>query len=191
MLGLILATVGFVMAASHSGWEFDAVLSGSMEPELGVGGLVVVKPVDGNDVKVGDIISFKIPSVDTPICHRVVDRIETDDGFLLQTKGDANEEADATLLGLENVNGRALVYLPYVGYLGRLAEFGRNKVNVMGWGVPMAALVIAGMGLVFIGLTMKDFLEDIYRPYKRMRRERDKKRKERLLKRRRTLGMSA
>ncbi len=184
MLGLVMGTVAFVMAAAQFGWEFDAVLSGSMEPDIGVGGLVVVKPVDGRDVAVGDVISFKLPGIDTPICHRVVDRQETSDGPLFQTMGDANEDPDANLVRPEDVNGREVLYLPYVGNLARLSEFGRTRVNILGFSLPVAVLVITAMGLVFIGLTFKDALEDIFRPYKRMRRERLKKRKERLLRQR-------
>jgi signal peptidase len=154
-----------------------------------VGGLVVIKPVDGQDVAVGDVISFKLPGIDTPICHRVIDRQETAGGTLFQTKGDANEEPDVTLVPAANVNGREVFYLPYAGNLGRLSEFGRSRVSVLGFSLPVAVLVITAMGLAFIGLTFKDALEDIFRPYKRMRRERLKKRKERLLKRRKAFGV--
>jgi signal peptidase len=177
VLGLVVVTVAFVMVAAQFGWEFDAVLSGSMEPDIGVGGLVVVRPIDGQDAAVGDIISFKLPGIDTPICHRVVDRQETAEGLLYQTKGDANEEADATLVRPEDINGREVFYLPYVGYLARLSEFGRTRINLLGFSLPAAVLVITAMGAVFIGLTFKDALEDIFRPHKRMRRERLKRRK--------------
>ena len=191
MLGMVLAAVAFVVTAVQFGWEFDAVLSGSMEPELGVGGLVVFKPVDGRDIVAGDVISFKIPGIDTPICHRVIDRQETAEGLLFQTMGDANEDPDANLVAAADVNGKAVLYLPYVGNLGRLSEFGRSKIGILGFSLPVAVLVITAMGLVFIGLTFKDALEDIFRPYKRMRRERLKKRKERLLKRRKAFGVGS
>ena len=191
MLGVIMATVAFVLAAAQFGWEFDAVLSGSMEPDIGVGGLVIVKPVDGQDVAVGDVISFKIPGIDTPICHRVIDRQETAEELLFQTMGDANEEPDATLISAGDINGKAVLYLPYVGNLGRLSEFGRSRVSILGFSLPVAVLVITAMGLAFIGLTLKDALEDIFRPSRRMRRERLKKRKERLLKRRKAFGVGS
>jgi len=191
MLGVVLAAVAFVMAAAQFGWEFDAVLSGSMEPEIGVGGLVVLKPVDAQDVAVGDVITFKLPGIDTPICHRVIDRRETADGLLFQTMGDANEEPDASLVGAQDVNGKAVFYLPYVGNLGRLSQFGRTPVMVLGKNVPAAVLVITAMGLAFIGLTLKDALEDIFYPSKRLRRERLKKRKERLLKQRKAFGVGS
>jgi len=176
-------------ASSQYGWEFDAVLSGSMEPELGVGGLVVIRPVTPQTLTTGDVISFKIPGIDTPICHRVIDIRETDDDLLFQTKGDANEEPDPNLIRAQDVNGKAVFYLPYVGYIGHLSQFGRSPVTLMGKNLPAAVLVIFALGLAFIGLTLKDTLEDIFRPSRRWRRERLKKRKERLLKRRKAFGM--
>jgi len=189
MLGVVMVAVAFVMVAAQFGWEFAAVLSGSMEPELGVGGLVVIKPVDAQDVVVGDVISFKLPGIDTPICHRVIDRQETAEGPLFQTMGDANEEPDATLVSAENVNGKAVFYLPYVGYLGHLSQFGRTPVSVLGKSVPAAVLVITAMGLAFIGLTLKDTWIDIFRPSKRLRQEALKRRKERLQRQRKMFGV--
>jgi len=189
MLGAVMAVVAFVMAAAQFGWEFDAVLSGSMEPELGVGGLIVIRPVDAQDVVVGDVISFKLTGIDTPICHRVINRQETTDGPLFQTKGDANEDPDTTLVGAQDVNGKAVFHLPYVGNLARLSEFGRTRVNVLGKSVPAAVLVITAMGLAFIGLTLKDMWIDIFYPSKRLRKEALKRRKERLRRQKKMFGV--
>ncbi|HUV44876.1 MAG TPA: signal peptidase I [Dehalococcoidales bacterium] len=189
MLGVVLAAVAFVVTAVQFGWEFNAVLSGSMEPELGVGGLVVFKPVDGQDVVAGDVISFKIPGIDTPICHRVIDRQETADGPLFQTMGDANEEPDINLVSAEDVNGKAVFYLPYVGYLGRLSQSGMTPLRVLGKNLPAAVLVILVMGMAFIGLTLKDMWIDIFRPSKRLRQEALKRRKERLQRQRKMFGV--
>ena len=189
MLGVVLAAVAFVVTAVQFGWEFDAVLSGSMEPELGVGGLVVFKPVDGRDIVAGDVISFKIPGIDTPICHRVIDRQETADGPLFQTMGDANEEPDINLIRAEDVNGKAVFYLPYVGYLGRLSQSGMTPLRVLGKNLPAAVLVILVMGMAFIGLTLKDMWIDIFRPSKRLRQEALKRRKERLQRQRKMFGV--
>ncbi|MBN2075020.1 MAG: signal peptidase I [Dehalococcoidales bacterium] len=182
VLGLVMAAVAFVIIAAQLGWEFDAVLSGSMEPEIGVGGLVVIKPMDGNDVSVGDVISFKLPGIDTPICHRVIERTETPEGVNLQTKGDANEEPDEYIVQAGDVNGKAVFYLPYAGYLGRLSEFGRTRVHVLGVSVPAAALFVTVMGLVFIVFIFKDAYQDLAYPeqkiYKEMRKKRESRRVE-------------
>lgn len=185
---MILA-VGFVMAAARYGWEFDAVLSGSMEPVLGVGGLVVIKPTDARQVETGDIISFKLPGIDTPICHRVIDIQQTASGRLFQTKGDANEEPDINPVPASSVTGKEVFYLPYIGNLARLSRLGRERVNILGRrSVPAAVLVIIPLGLAFIGLTLKDSLEELLRPMAKRRKDVLKKRREMVDRRRRAFS---
>lgn len=183
MAAVILA-VSFVLIAAQQGWEFDAVLSGSMEPQLAVGGLVVIKPIDAPSVSVGDVISFKLPGIDTPICHRVTAIQETDQGRFFLTKGDANEEADMNLVPAEAVTGKEVFFLPHIGNLARLSEFGRQRVNILGRGLPVAVLVVVPLGLAFIALTLKDALGDILHPGEKRRREALKKRRDRFMKRR-------
>jgi signal peptidase len=180
MLSVVLAVVTFVLVAAQFGWEFDAVLSGSMEPDIGVGGLVVIKPVDGNDVSVGEVISFKLPGIDTPICHRVIERAENPEGIVLQTKGDANEDPDDFVVHAADVNGKAVFYLPYAGYLGHVSEFGRTRVNVLGVSVPAAGLFVTVVGLLFIGFTLKDAFQDLAYPERKAHREMRKKRESRI-----------
>jgi signal peptidase len=189
ILVVVLAAVSFVMVTARNGWEFDAVLSGSMEPDFGVGGLVVIKPVNPQTLEAGDVISFKLPGIDTPICHRIIDIQEADGNRLFQTKGDANEEPDMNLVSLEDVTGKAVFYLPHVGYLGHFSHFGRSRVGLMGMRLPAAVLIILALGLAFIGLTLKDTLEDIFSPSTRLRRENLKKRREKILKQKKAFGM--
>ncbi len=189
VLVAIILAVGFVMAAARYGWEFDAVLSGSMEPALGVGGLVVIKPIDASQVETGDVISFKLPGVDTPICHRVIDIQPTASGRVFQTKGDANEEPDINPVPADAINGKEVFYLPYAGNLARLSRLGRERVSVMGGGsAPAAVLVIIPLGLAFIGLTLKDTLEELFRPLEKRRKDLLKKRREMFVKRRRAFS---
>jgi len=183
-LGIVLLTVSFVLVAVRQGWEFDAVLSGSMEPVFNVGGLVVIKPADAREIKTGDVISFKLPGIDTPICHRVIDIENIKGNLFFQTKGDANEEPDIDLVPADSVTGKAILHIPYAGRLAYLAKSGKTPVVFLGKKLPAAVLAVFGMGLLFIGLTLKDTMEDIFRPARKYRREMLKKRREQLLKRR-------
>jgi len=183
----VILVVSFVIIAVQYGWEFDAVLSGSMEPEIAVGGLVVIRPADTQQLNVGDVISFKLPGIDTPICHRVIDIQQTDGSRFFQTKGDANEEPDVNPVPAEAITGKEVIYLPHVGNLARFSQLGRERVNIMGRGLPVAVLVILPLGLAFIGLTLKDTLEEAFQPGQQRRKEILKKRRERFLKRRKAL----
>jgi signal peptidase I len=187
VLAVIIVSVSFVLITAQYGWEFDAVLSGSMEPNISVGGLVVIKPINAQHVNVGDVISFKLPGIDTPICHRVIDKQDTVNGLMFRTKGDANEEADQDLVPAASVKGKEVFYLPYIGRLASLSQLGRERVYLLGRGVPVAVLLVLPLGLAFIGLTFKDALEDIINPGKKRRKEALRIRRERFLKKRKAI----
>jgi signal peptidase len=113
---VIIAIVFLVFYRPVSLWGdtlYEPVYSGSMEPTIPVGSVVVIKPVDPETLKVGDIICFKF-SEQTSITHRIVN--VTDEGFI--TKGDANDVPDQGIVKKENVIGKAIVIIPYLGYLG-------------------------------------------------------------------------
>ena len=70
------------------------VVSGSMEPVLPVGSLVVTKAVTADEVEVGDVVGYwtgnRFIGINPIILHRVI--AITEEGYLL--KGDNNETAD-------------------------------------------------------------------------------------------------
>jgi len=96
-----------------------AVLSGSMEPTYHVGSLVYVKSVDPSEVKQGDTITFKI-SDDTMVTHRVVAVDTVNQCFY--TKGDANNTVDGGNVTYDNLVGKPLFTVPYLGYLAVYAQ---------------------------------------------------------------------
>lgn len=118
-------TVAFVLLAVALvgvrlfGLQVFSVLSGSMEPEYHVGSLIYVKEVDYTQLKSGDVISYML-SEDTVSTHRIVEVVpDQDDSTVLryQTKGDANEAADGTLVHYKNVIGTPVFTIPYLGYV--------------------------------------------------------------------------
>lgn len=96
-----------------------AVLSGSMEPTYHVGSLIYVKDANPQDVQVGDPITFKI-SDDTMVTHRVV-AVDTE-AQIFQTKGDANDNVDGGAVAYENLVGKPVFTIPYMGYLAVYAN---------------------------------------------------------------------
>jgi signal peptidase len=115
-IALMLASV-LTYLAPHFGWRVDAVVSGSMEPSLTVGSLVVTRPVDPEAIIAGDIITFKPAAADeTPITHRVI-YIERNSPLSFITKGDANDRHDPFSVLARNVMGKICFHLPYAGYV--------------------------------------------------------------------------
>ncbi len=95
--------------------EIRVVLSESMRPTLQMGDLIIYERVSPEEVEIGDILVFKDPAKrkNVLITHRVVN--QTKEGF--QTKGDACEEPDQFIVKPEDVVGKMVFRIPYLGYL--------------------------------------------------------------------------
>lgn len=132
------------------GFQVFSVLSGSMEPEYHVGSLIYVKEVDYHELKSGDVITFML-SEDLVATHRIVDVCpDQDDPTVLryQTKGDANEAPDGTLVHYKNVLGTPVFTIPYLGYI---ADFIQK---------PPGSYAAIAIGAVLLALM---FLPDLFR----------------------------
>jgi signal peptidase len=104
-----------LVAPFFVGGFFSVIMSGSMEPAIPVGSIVVVKKVNPEDVKVGDVIAFETGESRT--MHRVIDKVVEDGSFHFKTQGDANEDPDPWIVKPEDVSGALLLTIPYYGYL--------------------------------------------------------------------------
>lgn len=92
-----------------------AVLSGSMEPVYHVGALIYVKDTPPAEIQVGDPITFVLNDNLVVATHRVIDIDEENQYFY--TKGDANDMADGSPVHFENLIGKPIFTIPYLGYL--------------------------------------------------------------------------
>lgn len=140
---IVILLAGFVFLAPRFGWGVNPVMSGSMEPALKVGGVVVSKPIPFGEVREGDIISFRFAGQREVITHRVIRIIKDESGKTwLQTKGDANEDPDPNLVGPTPTGKiqKVVFHLPYLGYL---AVFMKSKfVFPILVGIPALILII-------------------------------------------------
>lgn len=92
------------------GFAGATVLSGSMEPEIPKGSLVIVKHVDAAELQIGDDIMF-MTAPSTSFTHRIVDIEENwqNTGMrAFKTKGVANARPDDELAVEENVVGKVI-----------------------------------------------------------------------------------
>ena len=131
---VILSVVVAVMLLSLlAGYRFGSVRSGSMAPEMGIGDLVITGPAGANDIKPGDIISYRAPSGEMLICHRVVS-VDQGAGHV-QTKGDANEYPDLDAVPFTSIVGKVVFHIPLLGYI----------VSFLGSLYGLAIIALAGM----------------------------------------------
>ena len=115
-LAIIIVLLIIISAFPVTGvYKILVVQSGSMEPAIHTGSVVVVFP--GKNYKEGDVITFKSAGgkLDS-ITHRIVkagsDGIKT----VYTTKGDANNANDTNTVYPENIIGKVLFSVPYFGY---------------------------------------------------------------------------
>merc|ERR1719495_3118658 len=112
-----------LMVVTGSESPIVVVLSGSMEPAFHRGDLLFLTNYQNEDIRVGEIVVFKVEGRDIPIVHRVIKIHEKEDGTLkFLTKGDNNNVDDRGLyahgqawLEKKDVVGRANGFLPYIG----------------------------------------------------------------------------
>lgn len=110
-IALALALVGVRVI----GLDVYTVLSGSMEPTYHTGSVIYVKSCDASEVQVGDPITFVLNEDLVVATHRVIE-IDAEQGAFY-TKGDANEAADGSPVLYENLIGKPVFSIPYLGYL--------------------------------------------------------------------------
>lgn len=92
------------------------VVSGSMEPTIMTGSLIVTKPVVVDQLHDGQIVAFTSPqSPKDTIVHRIID---SSDKQKIKTKGDNNNAEDNWELAGENVKGEYVFAIPYLGHAG-------------------------------------------------------------------------
>ena len=115
--------------------RYEPVLTGSMEPAISVGSVVLIEPVDPETLAVGDVICFKF-SESTLITHRIVEISDT--GFT--TKGDANEEPDLSIVRRTSIVGKVILVLPYIGYLNAFVRTTAGFILLLV--VPALAVII-------------------------------------------------
>jgi signal peptidase len=126
------------------GLQLLAVMSGSMEPTINVGGIVGIRPVPASDLRAGDVITFGNQSApDVLVTHRIVSIENRDGQSFLTTKGDANDAVDAMAAPATRAVGRVDFSLPWLGFVmmwlsSPLAKVGILVVSIIGFALPGA-----------------------------------------------------
>ncbi|MFD6134015.1 signal peptidase I [Isoptericola sp. NPDC056618] len=117
------------------------VATGSMRPAFDVGTLVVVRPVDVDEITTGQVVTYQLRSGDpTVVTHRVVGLGTTVDGErTLLTRGDANEVADPEPVQAVQVRGALWYAVPQLGRLMGLGTPEQRRFLTTGVAVLLLA----------------------------------------------------
>jgi signal peptidase len=93
------------------------VMSGSMEPALHVGAVIVDERIRPADARTGDIVTFTSPTdPGILITHRVRRVLVQGSNVAFVTKGDANGSAERWKVPASGSIGRVRAQVPYLGY---------------------------------------------------------------------------
>ena len=112
-LALVLSLVVWSLLPLLAGWTPRVILSGSMEPRIHVGDIIVTREVPAANLAKGQVITVTDPDhPEKTRTHRVLRR-EADGQLVL--KGDANQSADSTPVSVDDVLGLGVVRVPFVG----------------------------------------------------------------------------
>lgn len=114
-----LALVIFGLGPRTGLYRTLTVLSGSMQPLFGAGDVVVATPEPARDLRVGQVITYRIPVGDHHVeTHRVIRILKHGDDPVIWTRGDANPVRDPWTARLSGSTiWRQRWVIPYAGYL--------------------------------------------------------------------------
>ena len=153
ILAVLLAF--FITGIRIFGLQVYGVLTGSMEPTYPTGSLIYVKRVDQSELRVNDVITFSI-SPNVIATHRIVELVPDENNpsiIRYRTKGDANNNVDASLVSANNIIGKVQFAVPK---LGNLASYIQQPP-----GLYVALLVCALMiGFVFYTDSLENKLKN-------------------------------
>lgn len=121
------------------GYEMRVVKSGSMEPAIPTGSIVLVAPVESYEV--GDVVTYHTGQAGSiPVTHRIVKKNQGEQHLYYLTKGDANEDMDPSPVAHQRVMGKVTAHLPFMGYA---IEFARTPLGfALLIGIPALVIIL-------------------------------------------------
>jgi signal peptidase I len=143
-IGVGIGIFGVIVAPSLFGGRALTVMSGSMEPALGVGDVVINSRVAPDRVRVGDIVTFSDPEGTGKLITHRVRRVRLAEGTAhIVTKGDNTNAVERWDIPATGSLGRVEFRVPLLGFLvfwlhGPFARIGL---------IVIPALLLAGFEL--------------------------------------------
>lgn len=140
--GLIF--LSFVGYCTVNGFRLFVLASGSMEPALSPGTLILTQPQQ--QYVPGEVITFRRPasrandSQQLIVTHRVISSKRLDHSYVYFTKGDANQEIDPIQVYHHEVIGKVVFALPLAGLI-LIWPYSRLGFYVL---VVLPAVIIVG-----------------------------------------------
>jgi len=145
----IIALVTVAFSATFSvlkapgGYRLFMVLSGSMEPKIKTGSVVLVAPKE--KYKADEVITFlanpqaNLRDIKATVTHRIVSVHDDEGRPTYTTKGDANEDPDREMVTHRQVLGKVIISIPFLGYV---VSFAKTQTGLIALIIIPATLII-------------------------------------------------
>ncbi|MEZ5323148.1 MAG: signal peptidase I [Microthrixaceae bacterium] len=128
-----------VLPVLFLGWEATAVESGSMQPALNRGDVVVLKP-EPRPAAVGTVVRFHTAGHDATTLHRIVAVDHRRHTYT--TRGDANPTVDTDAVPFDAVDGEGVLVVPLLGY----PILWLHEANLGALAMLLVGLAVVGLG---------------------------------------------
>ncbi|HJQ88987.1 MAG TPA: signal peptidase I, partial [Propionibacteriaceae bacterium] len=116
VLGMVAALNVLIVLPRATQGAALTVLTGSMTPQIPVGSVVLVRPVDSRTLQVGDIATYQTePGKEEFITHRIVDIDTSTEPTSFTFKGDANKGPDIDPVPAGAIRGEVWFHVPFLG----------------------------------------------------------------------------
>jgi signal peptidase len=117
-IGIAVGLTGALVLPSLFGYKALTVISGSMEPTLEVGSIVLDERIAPLDARPGDIVSFPDPSRGGRLVTHRLQKVRAEGGTaFMVTKGDANTAVERWSVPADGEIGRVVYHVPKIGYV--------------------------------------------------------------------------
>ena len=115
LYNIILVGISMIDGNKFSLFGYSAyiITSDSMAPEINKGDVVITRKIEEEEIKVNDTITFLEEGQN--ITHRVIEIKEIDGKKEFITKGDNNEIEDSKSVIYENIKGKVIFKIPFLG----------------------------------------------------------------------------
>lgn len=121
------------------GYKSYIIKTNSMEPTININDVIITKKVEKDEIKTGDVITFMQNG--EVITHRIT---QIDANSEYTTKGDNNNIEDTFKIDYENIEGKHVLTIPY---LGKVVQALDNKI---------VFLIITLIVLIFMLITIQN-----------------------------------
>ena len=93
------------------GFRAYIITTDSMKPSVNVGDIILIQKTENEDLFPNDVVTYRLSTDLERVTHRIIDK--TEDIYI--TKGDNNKLEDKDIVRYENIEGKVVFKIPFIG----------------------------------------------------------------------------